>query len=142
MLKTVLCTLVTVFLLTVSQFLIPFVRDIFRGSLLFLLPPLILLLLGIILIIITLKTKVKGKLKKFLLLTGWSAVGILTSIFLHNMVYGLLITIFGPDFWGGNGTGDEALFFILALFIFPVTFIVGAIGSSILLCKRKSQKKT
>ena len=41
-----------------------------------------------------------------------------------------MIYIFGQGFWGQRG--DEAFFFILALFVCPIIFIVGIIGSIIM----------
>ena len=68
-------------------------------------------------------------LKKFLILTGASFVGFFVFVLLHNLVYGLFIHLFGADFWNG---GDEPFFFILAVFICPLGFIVGATGSIVL----------
>ena len=47
------------------------------------------------------------------------------NVLWHNGVYALGIVCFGPGFWGG---GDEAVFFILALFFVPTGFAVGAVG--------------
>ena len=65
-------------------------------------------LLGVALILLTVKGKVGGGLKKFLILTGASSVGFVISIFLHNAIYGLFIQWFGVDFWGRIGLGDES----------------------------------
>ena len=83
-------------------------------------------LLGLALIILVVKKKVEGLLKKFLLLTGTSAVGFLPFVILHNAVYGL----FGVE---------EPFFFILAVFVCPLGFLVGAVGTIVLLKKRKRQ---
>ena len=86
-------------------------------------------LLGGALIFLTVKEKVGGTLKKFLILTGASAVGIPVSIFLHNAIYGLFIHFFGANFWNG---GDEPFFFIMAVIVCPLGFLVGAVGSIVL----------
>ena len=127
MLKRIFWALVGIFLLILSQLFIPAVRDLFSGSLLFLVPFAVFFLLGAALIFLTLKKKVKGKLKKFLILTGSSATGFFISVLLHNLIYGLFIAIFG--------VGDELVFFLLAIIICPIGFLVGAVGSIILLAK-------
>ena len=86
-------------------------------------------LLGLALLILIVKKKVEGLqglLKKFLLLTGASAVGYLPFILLHNAVSAL----FGVE---------EPFFFILAVFVCPLGFLVGAVGTIVLLKKRKRQ---
>lgn len=92
--------------------------------------------LGVTLLVLTVKTKVAGILKKFLLLTGAAAVGFPVFAVLHNLVYALLILWFGEDFWGAGG--DEPVFFILAVIVCPVGFLVGAVGTIVLTVKNKS----
>ena len=125
--------LVGVFIVVASVFFIPVFRDLLRGSLLFLSPFVVFFLLGAALIFFTVKEKVGGMLKKFLLLTGASAAGFLLFILLHNAVYGLFIHFFGADFWNG---GDEPFFFIMAIFVCPIGFLVGAVGSIVLAIRR------
>jgi hypothetical protein len=76
--------------------------------------------LGITLIVLTVKKKVGGKLKLYLLLAGASATGFLVFVALHNLVAGLLGT-------------EEAVFFILAAILCPVGFLVGAVGTIVLI---------
>jgi hypothetical protein len=82
------------------------------------------LLLGVALIVMTVKTKVGGLLKKFLLLTGASAAGLPVFAILHNVVSGLF--------------NEEAVFFILATLACPLGFLVGAIGTVVLMVKSKT----
>jgi ABC-type multidrug transport system permease subunit len=77
-------------------------------------------------------------LKKFLILTGASAVGMAGSQFLHNLVFGLFIQLFGADFWDRIGIGDEPVFFMLAVFVCPLAYLVGAVGSIVLMVRRRS----
>jgi len=63
--------------------------------------------------------------KHFLLLLWLTAQAFLLDIVLHNGIYALGILCFGWGFWG---QGDEAAFFIIALFLVPTGFVVGAIG--------------
>jgi len=82
--------------------------------------------LGVTLIILTVKTRDGGMLKKFLLVTGASAVGLPVFGILHNVVSALLNT-------------EEPVFFIIAIIVCPIGFIVGAIGSIVLAIKRNRQ---
>ena len=96
----------------------------------------VLLLLGVALIYLTLKEKVRRPLKRFLLTVGASAAGIPISAVLHNVIYGLFINFFGANFWDRVGLSDEPVFFFLAIFICPLAFLVGAIGSIVLTVRR------
>jgi hypothetical protein len=90
--------------------------------------------LGITLLVLTVRAKLRGMLKKFFLLTGASAVGLPVFAVLHNAVYALFIYFFGEGFWGGMG--DEPFFFILATIVCPLGFLAGAIGSIVLFAKK------
>ena len=125
---SVFWALVGIFVVIVCLFLIP----VFRGSI-FLwfitVSGATFFLLGVALIFLTVKGKVRGMLKKFLLLTGASATGIFVFVLLHNAIYALFVHFFGTEFWNG---GDEPFFFIMAIFVCPIGFLVGAVGSIVL----------
>ena len=126
-----------VFVVIASVFSIP----AFRGSIFFwflIISGAIFTLLGAALIFFTVKEKVGGILKKFLILTGASAAGFFVSILLHNAIYGLFIHFFGAEFWNG---GDEPVFFIMAIFVCPVGFLVGAVGTIVLAIRRGRMAK-
>ena len=131
--------LVGVFVVIVCLFQIsPFIPA-FRGSIFlwFLnVSGSIFLLLGVALIVLTVREKVSGTLKKFFLLAGASAAGFFVSIILHNAVYALFIYFFGEGFWNG----DEPFFFIMAVFVCPLGFLVGAIGSIVLRVRSSSSR--
>jgi len=136
----ILGALMVVFLYVVAGF--QFFGQSFNSYLkpiLFLISFLIFFLLSIILIVFTFKKKVGGKLKKFLLLTGISPLVMVVSVILHNLVYGLLILFFGANFWERIGLGDEPFFFLLAIVICPIAFLIGLLGSVILLIKAKKE---
>lgn len=83
----------------------------------------------------------KGRaLKKFLMLMGISVVGFFVSIVLHNLVYGLFIYLFGADFWDKIGIGDEPIFFLIAIIVCPIGFLIGTIGTIILFMKQKNSR--
>ena len=63
--------------------------------------------------------------KHFLLLLWLTAGAFLVGVALHNGIYGLGIVAFGEGFWAA---GDEPVFFMIAIFVVPAGFIVGAIG--------------
>ena len=137
--RSIFWALVGVFIVIICLFSIPAFRDLLRGSLLFLSPILVFFLLGVALIFFTVKEKVGGMLKKFLILTGASSAGFFISVLLHNAIYGLFIHFFGVDFWNG---GDEPVFFIIAVFLCPIGFLVGVVGSIVLAIKnfRRAEK--
>jgi len=130
--------LVGVFIVLVGTIVCPpplFPRVI--GLFLLIISGTLLLSLGITFLVLTIKGKTKGIFRKFQLLTGASAIGIPVSIFLHNAIYGLFILWFGTDFWDRIGPGgDEPFFFIMAIFICPIAFLVGTVGSTVLAVKR------
>jgi len=131
-------SLVMVFVLIMSYFLIPFSHEIRRA-----LFPVIAVLalvfsvLGLMLIFYTKKLKIKGKLRTYFVLVGVSPIGSFISVIFHNFAYGLGIVLFGTDFWERLGFGDEPLFFILALLVFPLLFLIGMVGSIIILFRKR-----
>ncbi len=135
---SVFWALVGVFFVIVSEFYVPAVKEFFMGSILFLLPFLVFFLLGIVLIFFTLKEKVTGKLKKFLILTGASAAGFFIFIFLHNIFYGLGVITSHITVLSYLTEILHAVFFIIAIFICPLGFLVGVGGSISLFIRRKT----
>ncbi len=133
--------LVGIFVVIASVFAIPAVRELFMGFLFLIISGVVFFSLGVALIFLTVKGKVGGMLKKFLILTGASSAGFFVSIFLHNAIYGLFIHFFGADFWDRIGLGDEPVFFIIAIFVCPIAFLVGAVGSIVLAIKRFRMEK-
>ena len=95
------------------------------------------LIIGIAIIVLTVMKVERGPLKIFLLTAGASLTGLAVFAFLHNVVYGAFIHFFGANFWNG---GDEPVFFILAVIICPLGFIVGATGSIVIAVKRLISK--
>jgi hypothetical protein len=116
--------LVAVFVVIACLFCVPQFRDLLSGSWLLLTPLIVFCLLGIALIVFTLWEKVGGRLKGSFLLAGASAAGFLIFVLLHNAFYAL-----GVDFL-------EAAFLFMAVLVCPLGFLVGAIGSIVLLLKK------
>lgn len=137
-LKLVSYSLAVIFILLIGSFLIPESIISKRASLQFAaVLGLIFLILGIFLIYLTLKLKVKGKLKKFLILTGISAIGPLVFSILHNLFYALEVISNNIAVLKYLMGFLHVASFLIALLISPVGFLIGVIGSIILLKKRK-----
>jgi hypothetical protein len=70
------------------------------------------------------------------LLAGASAAAMPICAVLHNVVYALFILWFGEGFWERHGA-DEPVFFLLAIVVFPALFVVGTVGSIVLLLRAR-----
>jgi len=81
-------------------------------------------ILGTALIIVAIKQKVEGKLKFFLILTGASAVGFVASMLLHNFTYGIF-------------QNEDLVFFLVAVLVCPLAFLIGTVGSVVILLKTR-----
>jgi len=132
--------LIGIFVVVVCAFAIPAFRELVMGLPFLIVFGVVFGLLGVALIFLTVKQKVGGLFKKFLLLTGASTVGIPASIFLHNAIYGLFIYWFGAGFWDRIGPGDEPFFFVMAIVVCPLGFLVGAVGSIVLTVRKNRQQ--
>jgi len=135
--RSVFWALVAVFVIVVVLFVVPLFRE-FVGFIVIAVLGGAFFLLGVALIVMTVKARVQGRLKKFLLLTGASSAGVLVSVILHNLVYAAFIYFLGDDFWDRTGLGDEPVFFILGLIVCPIAFLVGIIGSAVLNGREKT----
>ena len=130
--------LIGTFILLVTYFLVlnslELKRTYFLGAAIL---GLIFFLLGGILIFLTFKSKVKGKLKVFLLLTGFSAPGVLLFTILHNFFYALA-TLTNITFLKQFLEFLHASSFIISLIVCPIVFLIGVVGSIWLRRKNKS----
>lgn len=137
-LTVIFWALIGVFGFIFCQFFIPAVRELFRGSLLFLLPFIVFFLLGLALIFLTFQEKATGWLKKFLILTGASASGFFVSVFLHNAFYALGTITNHITVLNYLMEALQVGFFIVAIFVCPLGFLAGAVGSIGLFIKKTS----
>ena len=131
---------VVVVVVSVSAPFIPAVKGFFVGGWFFIISGILFFSLGVALLVLAVKEKVGGMLKKFLILTGASSTGIFISFLLHNAIYGLFIYFFGEGFWDRIGLSDEPVFFVMTIFICPIAFLVGVVGSVVLFIKRRRAK--
>jgi len=127
--------LVGCFVAVACVFLIPAAREAIAGVFMAI-SGAALFLLGAALIFLAVKRQSPGMPRRFLILSGASAAGIPVSVLLHNAIYGLLIHWFGHGFWDRIGLADEPVFFFLAIIICPAAFLVGTIGTIVLVTKR------
>lgn len=93
--------------------------------------------MAVVLAVLSVRAKEPGIRKLFFVVTGISAAGIPVCVILHNLVFALCVK-FGWAFWGEGG--DEPVFFILALFVCPVLFLAGALGSIVILIRARLRK--
>lgn len=128
-----------VFLIILSEFFFPPFENLLRGSELFLIPPAVFFLLGLILIILTLKQKIKGKLKTFLILTGASATGFFVFVFLHNFFYALGILTEHIIILKYLMEVLHVGFFIIATIICPLGFLISIIATTVLIIKQRKK---
>jgi len=96
--------------------------------------------LGLTLMFLTIKTKIKGKYGKFLILTGASAAGFFISVLLHNFLYGLGVITRNIAILHYLFEFLHTAFFITAIFICPLGFLVGVMGSAVMLFKKEKKK--
>ena len=128
-------TLIGTFLFLLAMLFVPAIQEMIHGPI-FLVPPFIFFLLGILLTIFTLKEKVKGKLKKFFLLTGLSAAGFFVGIILHNAFYALGILTQNILLLNKLFEVLHVIFFFISIPISPVGFIIGTLGVTIELVRK------
>jgi len=136
-LKAVFFALMIIFILLVGFFVFPFEDPVRRilfpvaGIL-----ALIFLILGIALIYLTFKSKIKGKLKVFLLMTGFSSAGFLVSVILHNLFYALGIVFEDIIILKYIMEALHVIFFLLGIPVSPIVFLIGAVGGVVLFLRR------
>jgi hypothetical protein len=128
--------LVAVFVIIICFFAISAFHELFRG-LWFMAPLGLFCLLGAVLLVFSLRGSASGWLKTFFIITGASAAGVLVSVLLHNLIYGLFEHFAGADFWNG---GDEPVFFVIALVAFFIGFPVGVVGTIINGARRRKAR--
>ena len=85
-------------------------------------------LLGAALIFLTLKQDVAGILKIFLILAGAAPATMIISVILHNAISGLLTHFLKREV-------EEAVFFLIAVFGCPAAFLVGVVGSIVMMIR-------
>ena len=129
--------LIAMFFVILAQFFVPVVMEFFAGSLFFLLPFLVLFLLGIALIFSCRNQQIEPRLKKSFILTGACASGFFISVILHNGFYALGVITSHISVLHYLMEALHVIFFLIAIPVCPLGFLAGAISSIVLLIKQK-----
>lgn len=129
--------LIAIFFMVLAQFFVPVVMEFFAGSLFFLLPFFVLFLLGIALIFSCRNQQIEPRLKKSFILTGACAAGFFISVVLHNGFYALDMVVGKVLVLHYLMEALHVIFFLIAIPICPLGFLVGAISSIVLLIKQR-----
>ena len=129
--------LMAVFVYILCQFFLPPVRDFVKGSELFLVPLAVFCLLGLALTILVFKAKESGRKNLFFLLTGFSSFGFFIFVFLHNAFYALAEISKNIVALNYLLEALEVIFFITAVIICPIVFLIGSIGAIVLFVKER-----
>jgi hypothetical protein len=124
-----------------SKIFVEAMRELFRGSLFFLISFAIFSLLGVLLVFLVLKQNIKGRLKKYLSLTGVSAISLFIFVFLHNVFYGLAEISINIILLKNLMEFLYIVFFIIAIFICSLGFLIGSIKSIMILLKIEKRYK-
>lgn len=98
----------------------------------------IFILLGLIYTISIYKSKIKNKIVKYMLLSGWASILIIVGILLHNLFYGLAVwQVDNHPALSQFFETMEITFFFFSIIICPIVYIIGVIGSIIIYIKNK-----
>lgn len=81
-------------------------------------------------------TRTWRRIKRFLILMGASFAGFFVFVLLHNAFYALTIITSHITMLSRLMEGLHVTFFIVAVFICPTGFVVGAAGSAVLFIRR------
>ena len=142
-LKAVFWALIGVFVVLLCLMTAPGFYPEIREAIRWLFAPLFLglsglfLLLGVAVIILTIKEKIDGRLKKLLLLTGASAAGFFISVILHNLFYAAAIWLSNILILSYLMQVFHVIFFLIAIFVCPIGFLIGAVATGKILRKKK-----
>ncbi len=119
---------ITMFLLIVLYFAIPFFQDMKRWMFgVMAIIAFIFMILGFVQIYLTYKKKVKGKLKFFLVLTGAVPLMFILSVLLHNFLYAMAIISENIPILVKIFEFLHAGFFLFGLLGCPILYIVGVV---------------
>lgn len=87
---------------------------------------------GFVIVFLTYRQKVTGKVKAFLLAAGFSTLGFLAGVVLHNLFYALGTLTREVVILHAILGGLEVIFFLLAAILCPIGLLVGVTGTFIL----------
>jgi len=131
---------IAVFVIILGTMLLPFLRTFVRFAFLPLMS--VCFIVGLVSLILSVRTKPTDALKRFLTLTGASSTGFVVSSVLHNVFYGLATLTGDRSIVRYTMKGLEVTFFIIAVFVCPVCFIVGTVGVIVILLRSDRRDDT
>jgi len=140
LLSVLFWALLATFALVLGSILVPFL-ELLRGT-----GFLALLgaycVLGLALLVLSIRAKYAGAVRKFLILTGASSVGLAVSSVLHNVFYGLATLTEDWAILKSVLTVLEVAFFLIATIVCPLAFLAGVVGTIVhLIGRRRSRGK-
>ena len=132
--------LVAAFAALILTVLFPDVLDLFRPVFLSLMA--LCFLLGLALLILSVRWKQRTLLRTFWILAGASTAGFALGSVLHNVFYALATITEQWSILSGAMEVLEVAFFLIAVLLCPVAFLVGTVGAIVLLVRRRSPTAT
>jgi hypothetical protein len=136
-LSIVFWVLVAAFAALILTVLLPDVVRFFRPVFLTLVA--VCFLLGLALLILAVRWKERTLLRTFWILAGASTAGFALGVVLHNAFYALAEV---TDKWpvlSGAMSVLEVAFFLIAVLLCPVAFLVGTVGAIVVIVRRSRQ---
>lgn len=138
LIKVIFYTLIVLFTIIAFVILSPFeILSIHTFFPIILMIVITFFILGIALVVLTRKSKLEGKQRRFLILTGTSASGFFIGVILHNFLYALGIITNSIPVLHFSFEFLHGAFFIIAVLVCPIGFIVGVVGSLVNFRKSK-----
>ena len=136
LLRPVFWAMITIFVLILLYFVVSIGSDMKRWLFgLVAVLSFIWLFLGILLIVFATKSKLEKRHKIFLILMGASAIGVPVFSVLHNVFYAFGVLSENITWLHAVFEFLHAGFFIISLLGCPIAFIVGAVGSIVMMRK-------
>ena len=139
-LSIVFWTLVAAFVALILTVLFPDALGLFRPMFLSLMA--LCFLLGLALLILSVRWNQRTLLRTFWILAGASTAGFALGGVLHNAFYALAMV---TDKWPILSTAMEVLevaFFLIAILLCPVAFLVGTVGAIVLIVRGRAPATT
>ena len=133
-LSIVFWSLVAAFVLLILTVLLPDALAFFRPLFLSLLA--LCFLLGLALLILSVRWQERGLLRTFWILAGASTAGAALGSVLHNAFYALATVTGDWPVLSGAMEVLEVAFFLIATVLCPVAFLVGTVGAIVLIVRR------
>ena len=128
--------LVVAFVALILTVLFPDALNIFRPA--FLSLTAICFLLGLALLILSVRWKERTLLRTFWNLAGASTAGFALGSVLHNVFYALAMVTEQWTILSGAMNVLEVAFFLIAVLLCPVAFLVGTVGAIVLIVRGRN----